>query len=164
MNKTTSILNQKITIPENTLFQELNREIVILNIESESYYSLNAVGSKVWQLLTDSETVKTAIEQLLQMYLVDESTLHRDVTLLAQDFVAEELLIGCDNEAEEIKKSNQLEESNQSEAEKVDNRIPYEKPLLRKHGKVNGDTNTLPLFDPFNTDFKLGFDYTDISG
>ncbi|MBV6623088.1 MAG: PqqD family protein [Rivularia sp. (in: Bacteria)] len=49
MNQTTSILNQKLTISENTLSQELTGEIVILNMESESYYSLNPVGSKVWQ-------------------------------------------------------------------------------------------------------------------
>ena len=162
MNQTTSILNQKLTIPENTLFQELNGEIVILNIESESYYSLNPMGSKVWQLLADSETVKTAIEQLLQIYLVDQPNLHRDVTLLAQELVEEELLIGCDNEAEVIKKSNQSEESNQSEAEKVDNRIPYEKPLLRKHGKINHETNLIFTANP--TVDGLGiFGYTDLS-
>ncbi len=38
MNQTTSILNQKLTISENTLSQELHGEIVILNMESESYY------------------------------------------------------------------------------------------------------------------------------
>ena len=137
MNQTTSILNQKLTISENTLFQELHGEIVILNIESESYYSLNPAGSKVWQFLTAKENVKGAIRQLLQIYLVDESTLDHDVTLLAQELVQEELLISYDNEADEIKKSNQPESSNQPEPEKVDNRIHYEKPLLRKHGKVN---------------------------
>ena len=154
MNQTTSILNQKLTISENTLSQELQGEIVILNMESESYYSLNPVGSKVWQLLTSKETVKRAIEQLLQIYLVDESTLRRDVTLLAEELVQEELLISCDSETEEIKKSNQPESSNQSETQKVDNRLPYEKPLLRKHGKINDGTNTIS--NPGNFDFSFG--------
>ncbi|MGB3756627.1 MAG: PqqD family protein [Rivularia sp. (in: cyanobacteria)] len=160
MNQTTSILNQKLTISENTLSQELHGEIVILNMESESYYSLNPVGSKVWQLLNSKENVKAAIEQLLQIYLVDESTLHRDLTLLAEELTEEKLLISCDSEADEIKKSNQPEESSQSESEKVDNRLPYEKPWLRKYGKVNGETNSLvfaPDFDGF------GPNYTDFS-
>ena len=151
MNQTTSILNQKLTISENTLSQELHGEMVILNIESEFYYSLNPVGSKVWQLLTSKETVKRAIEQLLQIYLVDESTLRRDVTLLAEELVQEELLISCDSETEE---------SNQSETEKVDNRLPYEKPLLRKHGKINDGTNII-LFDSVSFDGDIG--YFDIS-
>ena len=162
MNSTTSILNQKLTISENTLSQELHGEVVILNIELESYYSLNTVGSKVWQLLTSTENVKGAIEQLLQIYLVDESTLHDDVTLLAEELLEEELLISCDSESEKNQKSNQPEESNQSETEKVDNRIPYEKPLLQKHGKVNGETNTILEIEN-NFDVNFGVPYADIS-
>lgn len=48
--------------------------------------------------------------------------------------------------AEEIKKYNQPEEENQPEPEKaenVDNRLPYEPPLLRKHGKINDATKTI---------------------
>ncbi|MBD0390581.1 MAG: DEAD/DEAH box helicase [Nostoc sp. C3-bin3] len=40
--------------------------------------------------------------------------------------------------AEEIKNSSESHEENQSEKE--DNRLPYEKPKLRKHGKVNDTT------------------------
>ena len=154
MNQTTSILNQKLSIPENVIAQELTGEIVMLDMESESYYSLNSVASRIWQLLTSLENVEASIQQLLQVYLVDEPTLHRDVTLLAQELVAEELLISCDSVAEEINKSNQPEQENQSEpenAQEVDNRIPYEKPLLRKHGKINGDTE-ITLFQPGNFD------------
>lgn len=160
MNQITSILNQKLSIPENTLSQELNGAIVILNIESESYYSLNAVGSKVWQLLTAKENVKGAIEQLLQIYAVNEITLCDDVSTFAEELVEEELLISCDSEAGEIKKSNQPEESNQSQPEKVDNRLPYEKPLLRKYGKVNDETNSTTINSGADS---LGTGYTDVS-
>ena len=88
--------------------------------------------------------------------------MHHDVTLLAQELTEEELLIGCDGEADEIKKSNQPEESSQPEAEKVDNRIPYEKPLLRKYGKVNGETNTQLFYDN-NFDGLFGPGYADFS-
>ena len=94
---------------------------------------------------------------------MDEATLSGDVTLLAQELVEEELLIGCDGKADEINKSNQPEQENQSEAEntqKVDNRIPYEKPLLRKHGKVNGETNSLAIAPDFDN---FGSNYTDFS-
>lgn len=59
--------------------------------------------------------------------------------------------------ANEIKEFNQPEESNQSEPEKaenVDNRLPYEAPKLRKHGKLNDATKLNPVFgsldNPFN--------------
>lgn len=53
--------------------------------------------------------------------------------------------------AEEIKKSNQPEEENQPEPEKaenVDHRLPYEPPLLRKHGKINDATKAVPIPAP----------------
>ena len=83
--------------------------------------------------------------------------------MLVQELVEEELLIGCDSVAEEFKKSNQPEQENQSEpenAQEVDNRIPYEKPLLRKHGKINHETNFIN-FDAASVDGFAG--YNDLS-
>lgn len=42
--------------------------------------------------------------------------------------------------AEEIKKFNQFQEENQS---KEDNRLPYESPLLRKHGTLRDLTKSV---------------------
>lgn len=141
MNQTTSILNQKLSIPENILAQELTGEIVILEMESESYYSLNSVASRIWQLLTSLENVEVSIKQLLQHYVVDEATLRQDVTNFVDELVQERLLISSENKrimAEELNKSNQSEPEN---TQKVDNLSSYEKPLLRKHGKINLSTN-----------------------
>ena len=107
MNQTTSILNQKLSIPENVIAQELTGEIVILKMESESYYSLNSVASRIWELLISLENVEASIQQLLQVYLVDEATLSRDVTLLAEELLEEELLISCDSEAEKNQNGRQ---------------------------------------------------------
>ncbi|AFY43918.1 hypothetical protein [Nostoc sp. PCC 7107] len=54
--------------------------------------------------------------------------------------------------AEETKDNSESQEENQSENE--DNRLPYEAPKLRKHGKVN-DTTTLTV--PFNGVFDNPF-------
>lgn len=66
--------------------------------------------------------------------------------------------------AEEIKKSNQPQEENQPEPQKVenvDNRLPYEPPTLRKHGKIHGATKTVFLNVPEIDAF--GFPYVDLS-
>ncbi|MGB3654490.1 MAG: PqqD family protein [Rivularia sp. (in: cyanobacteria)] len=95
MNSTTSILNQ-ISISENALSQEVNGEIVILHFESESYYTLDTVGTKFWQLFTDSDSVETVIQQLVKFYTVDEVALRRDVTKFVEELVEEGLLINGD--------------------------------------------------------------------
>jgi hypothetical protein len=155
MNQVTSILNQKLSISENALAQELNGEVVILNIESETYYSLNAVGSRIWLLLSSLENVKALIEQLLQVYVVDEVRFHADVTAFVEKLVEEGLLsryskIDKTNlqKADEIKKHNQPQEE--------DNRLPYEAPELRKHGKVNDTTLAIPV-PGIRIDSRVGF-------
>ncbi|MGF1676142.1 MAG: DEAD/DEAH box helicase [Rivularia sp. (in: cyanobacteria)] len=50
---------------------------------------------------------------------------------------------------------NMSESHEENQPEKEDNRLPYEKPKLRKHGKVNNTTLTVP-FPGFKTDNPFG--------
>jgi hypothetical protein len=60
--------------------------------------------------------------------------------------------------SEEIKNRCESPQDNQSETE--DNRLPYESPKLRKHGKVNETTGTIIPGVPFDLP---GFPRADIS-
>ncbi|MEA5593419.1 DEAD/DEAH box helicase [Rivularia sp. UHCC 0363] len=63
--------------------------------------------------------------------------------------------------ADAIMESNQPEEENQPETEKaenLDNRLPYETPKLRKHGKVNDATKLIPRPGFFDGPFGPRFD------
>ena len=164
MNQATSILNQKLSISENALSQEVNGEIVILHFESELYYTLNAVGTKFWHLFTESKNVEMVIQQLVQIYLVDEvdeAPLRRDVTKFVEELVEEELL----------SRENKIDERNLVTVDKIKellkpqthhNRLPYEAPLLRKHGKINAGTNNVFVFG--DVEFSTGsFNFADFS-
>lgn len=59
--------------------------------------------------------------------------------------------------AEDIKNSSESHEENQSQKE--DNRLPYEKPKLRKHGKVNDTTLGVPTAG-IRRDSRFGFNRT----
>jgi len=88
-----SAYKYNLSIPENVLSQELNSEVVLLNMDSEFYYSLNPVGSRMWQLLTENGDMEVTIEQLLQTYTVDEAELYQDVMTLVEELVEEGLLV-----------------------------------------------------------------------
>lgn len=64
--------------------------------------------------------------------------------------------------AEELKQSNQTQEEQPEpqEAEKVDNRLPYSPPTLRKHGKINNTTKS--TFIEYSIDAG-GFPFADFS-
>ncbi|WP_414623431.1 hypothetical protein [Calothrix sp. CCY 0018] len=101
------------------------------------------------------------MQQLGQIYLVDEITLHRNVTTFVEELVKEELL----------SHENKIDERNLVTADKIkqllqpqlpDNRLPYEAPLLRKHGKVNASTNV--IFSPGDLELSTGeLFFTDLS-
>ncbi|MEH2459482.1 PqqD family protein [Nostoc sp.] len=92
MTQIISPLSLQLTIPANVLAQELGGEVVLVNLENEAYYSLNNVGSQMWQLLIEQGNLETATQQLLQTFAVDEATLRQDVAELVDELVQEGLL------------------------------------------------------------------------
>ena len=59
--------------------------------------------------------------------------------------------------AEEAKDKNEFQQENESQ--NMDDRLPYESPKLRKHGKINNTTKST-IFAP---DFDGFFNFTDLS-
>ncbi len=52
-------------MPEGVLVRELEGESVLLNLESESYFGLDGIGTRMLALLTDSDSIEAAYEKLL---------------------------------------------------------------------------------------------------
>ena len=71
-----------ITISKDVLSQELAGETVLLDLHSESYFGLDAVGTRVWQLLNEGRDVVGVIDVLLDEYEVEREVLEQDVAEL----------------------------------------------------------------------------------
>lgn len=85
-------LNQTVAIPDGVMVRDLGEESVLLNLDSESYFGLDAVGTRMWKALTVSSTIQGAYEQLLTEYDVEPQRLRSDLVGLV-DQLAEERLI-----------------------------------------------------------------------
>lgn len=81
-----------ITISKHVLFQELAGETVLLDLQSESYFGLDAVGTRVWQLLNDGHNELEIVEILLTEYDVKRGELTRDVRELLNRLSAAKLI------------------------------------------------------------------------
>ena len=77
-------LQQKITISSEVLSQEVDGETVLLDLESESYFGLDEVGTRIWQLLNETSNLQAVFDTLLGEYDVDEKQLEKDL----QDHIA----------------------------------------------------------------------------
>jgi hypothetical protein len=69
----------RVSIPLDVLVSELSGELVILNLDNESYYGLDEVGTHMWTALTTSETIQSAYDGLLAEYEVSEERLRHDL-------------------------------------------------------------------------------------
>ena len=70
---------QKITISEEALSQEVNGETVILDLKSESYFGLDEVGTRIWQLLQEHGDVQKTFDVMMQEFDVDAERLETDM-------------------------------------------------------------------------------------
>ena len=73
----------RITISPDVMFRTVGEESVLLHLKSETYLGLDPVGTRMWTLLTQSDSIQTAYETLLTEYEVDGQELSRDL----EDFV-----------------------------------------------------------------------------
>jgi len=81
----------KVTVPDNILAQNVRGECLLLNLNDERYFSLDKVGTHMWTALSESESIQTAYEALMELYDVEADLLHRDLI----DFVEKMVCDGC---------------------------------------------------------------------
>ena len=83
---------QKITISEEALSQEVNGETVILDLKSESYFGLDEVGTRIWQLLQEHGDVRKTSDVMLDEFDVEEDQLENDMSALLDEMLEKGLL------------------------------------------------------------------------
>lgn len=72
-------INDRFSISSEVLSQEVNGETVLLDLQGECYFSLNEVGTRIWQLLQGRSSVGEALGALSDEYDVSREQLESDV-------------------------------------------------------------------------------------
>ncbi len=85
-------LDTRISIPQDTLFRDLDGEAVVLNLKTGKYYGLDEVGTRMWALLAEHGQVGRAYRALLDEYDVAAEQLQRDLLNLVDKLASESLL------------------------------------------------------------------------
>lgn len=83
---------QRLTAPKHVMFRELAGEAVLLNLHNEMYYGLDEVGTRMWQLLTTSDSVQAAMDTMLEEFEVTPETLEQDVAKMIKDMQEQGLI------------------------------------------------------------------------
>lgn len=77
-------LDAKVAVPEGVLIRELEGESVLLNLDTESYFGLDEVGTRMWTVLLEQGTPARALPVLAAEYAVEPGRLQDDLL----DFVS----------------------------------------------------------------------------
>ena len=78
-------LNQNVTLSPEVISQEVSGETVLLDLESENYFGLDEVGTRIWQLMKETNDLQAIYQTLLAEYDVSEERLQQDLdTLLGE--------------------------------------------------------------------------------
>jgi hypothetical protein len=82
----------RATAPAHVLVRYLDKESVLLNLETEKYFGLDQTGTRMWQLITASPCIDSAYQELLAEFDVEPELLRANLTDLLSRLVESGLL------------------------------------------------------------------------
>ena len=92
----TSLL-EKVVPSKDVLTQEVSGEMVLMDLSSEQYFGLDAVGTRVWNLLDQGISPADLLSILLREYEVEQQQLESDIEeLLGQLLEAGLVRVGAE--------------------------------------------------------------------
>src|ERR1700730_18095309 len=86
------MFSDKVSVPSHVLVRFLDKEAVLLNIETERYFGLDEAGARMWQLATTAASIDAAYQALLNEYDVDGETLREHLSELLEKLADNGLL------------------------------------------------------------------------
>jgi hypothetical protein len=87
-----SVTIDSVLVRDQTLAAtDLDGQIVVLNIHTDTYVSLNTVASHIWCMLSEPRRVGDIFDALSQSHDVDADTLARDVLPFLQHLIERRL-------------------------------------------------------------------------
>lgn len=84
--------SSRAVVPAHVLVRHLDSESVLLNLETEKYFGLDATGTRMWELVTNSPTIEAAYGTLAHEFEVEPEVLRTHLTDLVGQLVENGLL------------------------------------------------------------------------
>jgi len=81
-----------VRIRAEVMARQVGDEVVILDLASGTYFGLDSVGARMWQLIGDGKNIGDVRDALLAEYEVSPEELERDMERLLQELLARGLI------------------------------------------------------------------------
>lgn len=87
-----AVFESSIRIPGNVLFHDLDGEAVLLNLRTGKYFGLDAIGTRIWNLISELGTLPAVYRKMLEEYDVEAERLKADLLALIDQLAASGLI------------------------------------------------------------------------
>ena len=77
-----------VTIPEHVMARQVGEECVMLDLASGTYFGLDPVGARVWQLLVERRPLDEVCATLAEEFDAPQERIEQDVRRLLDELVA----------------------------------------------------------------------------
>ena len=86
-------LADRVVVPQHVLVRFMDRESVLLNLETERYFGLDETGTRMWQVATSTPSIEAALQQLMEEYDAEPEVLQNNLTELLGRLMENGLLL-----------------------------------------------------------------------
>jgi hypothetical protein len=85
-------LTDRVAIPAHVITKRVGEDTVLVDLSTGSYFGLDPVGARVFQLTADGLTLGEICDRLIREYDVAPGELQRDVLELVTELVSQRLV------------------------------------------------------------------------
>lgn len=89
------LLSSIVVGADDNLSCDLQGEAVVLNLQSGTYFGLNPLGARIWELIKKPTMVSDVLRDLLKEYSVDEDECKTDLLTFLCQLEQQKLLKVC---------------------------------------------------------------------
>ncbi|HUF70198.1 MAG TPA: PqqD family protein [Longimicrobiales bacterium] len=118
---------------EDVAAKVIDGELIIIRLSDGTYYSMENVGTRIWELIEARHDVATLAQMISTWYGTAVEHVESDVDALVQELLAERLIVGAESDGPAP-----------SEPAPPDGGVTYEKPCLN----IYRDMGNLLALDP----------------
>lgn len=85
-------LTDKVIIPAQVMARQVGTETVILDLASGTYFGLDSVGARIWELMGEGKTLVQVCDTMQAEFEVSRADIERDVIDLVKKLQAQQLI------------------------------------------------------------------------
>ena len=85
--------NSTVQLDPSLLYSKIGDEIVLLTVESGKYFKVDAVGSRIWELIKDPTTIQSLCEILVNEYDISLDQCLEDTVPFLESLIEDDLIL-----------------------------------------------------------------------